>query len=87
MIMINNDDIVDVDVIWALGLKQDKFEKPKITEEAGLKDIVDKSEKDVILSTLESCDWNVSQAAQKLNLERSHLYKKMNKYDIKRPSD
>lgn len=87
MIMINNDDIVDVDVIWALGLKQDKYEKPKIVEEVGLKDMVDKSEKDVILATLESCDWNVSQAAQKLNLERSHLYKKMSKYDIKRPSN
>jgi two-component system nitrogen regulation response regulator NtrX len=87
MIMINNDDIVDIDVIWALGLKQDKLEKPKPEQEIGLKDIVDKSERGVIISTLESCDWNVSQAAQKLNLERSHLYKKMNKYGIKRPPD
>ncbi|HGJ66357.1 TPA: sigma-54-dependent Fis family transcriptional regulator [bacterium] len=85
MIMINNDDIVDIDVVWALGLKQDKLEKLKSEQEIGLKDIVDKSERGIIISTLESCDWNVSQAAQKLNLERSHLYKKMNKYGIKRP--
>jgi two-component system nitrogen regulation response regulator NtrX len=87
LIMIDHDNIVDVDVNWALELGQDKIEKPKIIQEAGLKDIVDKSEKDIIISTLESCDWNVSLAAQKLNLERSHLYKKMNKYGIKRPSD
>jgi two-component system nitrogen regulation response regulator NtrX len=86
MIMVDQDDVVDLDVNWALEINQPKTEKPKDTQESGLKDKISQSEKDIILSALEANNWNVSLAAQQLNLERSHLYKKMTKYGIKRPT-
>jgi two-component system nitrogen regulation response regulator NtrX len=86
LIMVDQDDIVDLDVNWALEINQPKTEKPKDSQESGLKDKVSQSEKDIILSALEANNWNVSLVAQQLNLERSHLYKKMAKYGIKRPT-
>jgi two-component system nitrogen regulation response regulator NtrX len=85
LIMVDHDEIVEVDVNWALGIKQP--EKPKTLTEQGLKDMVGQSEKELIISALESNNWNVSLAAQQLNLERSHLYKKMTKYGISRPQN
>jgi len=49
-----------------------------------LKDAVRKAEKDIILSNLESTGWNVSQTAEVLGLERSHLHRKMKQYDLQR---
>jgi two-component system nitrogen regulation response regulator NtrX len=86
MIMVDQDDVVDLDVNWALEINQPKTEKSKDSQESGLKDKISQSEKDIILSALEANNWNVSLAAQQLNLERSHLYKKMTKYGIKRPT-
>jgi two-component system nitrogen regulation response regulator NtrX len=85
LIMVDHDEIVEVDVNWALGIKQP--EKLKTLTEQGLKDMVGQSEKELIISALESNNWNVSLAAQHLNLERSHLYKKMAKYGISRPQN
>jgi two-component system nitrogen regulation response regulator NtrX len=85
LIMIDHDDVVEVDVNWAL--EQNKPEKLKIVQDTGLKDMVSQSEKELIISTLKANSWNVSLAAQQLNLERSHLYKKMAKYGIRRPQD
>ncbi|MDQ1316413.1 MAG: two-component system, NtrC family, nitrogen regulation response regulator NtrX, partial [Candidatus Poribacteria bacterium] len=85
LIMIDHDEVVEVDVNWAL--EQNKPEKLKIVQDTGLKDMVSQSEKELIISTLKANSWNVSLAAQQLNLERSHLYKKMNKYGIRRPQE
>ena len=85
LIMIDHDEVVEVDVNWAL--EQNKPEKLKIVQDTGLKDMVSQSEKELIISTLKANSWNVSLAAQQLNLERSHLYKKMAKYGIRRPQD
>ena len=85
LIMIDHDEVVEVDVNWALD--QNKPERLKIVQDTGLKDMVSQSEKELIISTLKANSWNVSLAAQQLNLERSHLYKKMNKYGIHRPQD
>jgi len=85
LIMVDHDEIVEVDVNWALGIR--KPEKPKTLTEQGLKDMVSQSEKELILSALEANNWNVSLTAQHLNLERSHLYKKMTKCGIRRPQD
>ena len=47
-----------------------------------LKEAVNAYEKEYIESALKEAGGNVSQAAQQLGLERSHLYKKMRKYGI-----
>lgn len=37
---------------------------------------------EMILSTLERCDWNVSQAARELRISRSTLYRKLRQYKV-----
>ena len=44
----------------------------------------DKAEELFILQKLRAHDWNVSQTAETIGIQRSHLYNKMNKYDIER---
>jgi two-component system nitrogen regulation response regulator NtrX len=41
-------------------------------------------EKEFILSKLREYNWNVSQAARALGLERSYLYRKMKTYGIEK---
>lgn len=52
-----------------------------------LKESLDNFERHIILQTLKNNDWNVSKSAESLQLERSHLYKKMRGYGITRESD
>ncbi len=47
--------------------------------------MLDMSEKEIILSALKANQWNISQTAKQLKMERSYLHKKMNKYGIKKP--
>jgi DNA-binding NtrC family response regulator len=44
-------------------------------------------EKAIILAALERHRWRMTRAARELNLERSHLYKKMKALGIERPAD
>jgi two-component system nitrogen regulation response regulator NtrX len=43
------------------------------------------AERDVVRSALEACGWNVSNAAELLKLERSHLHKKIKALGLERP--
>jgi transcriptional regulator of acetoin/glycerol metabolism len=36
---------------------------------------------------LERCDWNISQAAKTLKIDRTTLYGKIKKYDLQQPRD
>ncbi|MEL6634939.1 MAG: sigma-54 dependent transcriptional regulator, partial [Bacteroidota bacterium] len=44
----------------------------------------DHVEKSFILQKLEQNNWNISKTAELLDIQRSHLYNKMDKFDIKR---
>lgn len=46
----------------------------------------DHVEKQFILQKLEANNWNISKTAETLDIQRSHLYNKMEKYSIKRDS-
>jgi DNA-binding NtrC family response regulator len=46
----------------------------------------DRAEREYILSTLQSCDWNISRAATLLGLERTNLHKKMRALGLRRES-
>ncbi|WNJ21537.1 helix-turn-helix domain-containing protein [Pontibacter sp. G13] len=41
-------------------------------------------EKNFILKKLEANNWNISKTAEQMDIQRSHLYNKMEKYGIKR---
>jgi two-component system nitrogen regulation response regulator NtrX len=57
---------------------------PEEGEESGLKGKVARSEIDTIRRALESADWNVTQAAAGLGIDRTNLHRKMRKYGIGR---
>jgi transcriptional regulator of acetoin/glycerol metabolism len=50
----------------------------------GLRDMRDLVERDYILKTLEEHDWNVTQAAQALGIERTNLHKKIKQHGLAR---
>jgi DNA-binding NtrC family response regulator len=47
----------------------------------------DMAEKLFIQHKLEAHEWNISRTAESIGIQRSHLYNKMNKYDIERSDD
>src|SRR5262245_28124206 len=57
---------------------------PDEGEDAGLKGRVARSEIETIRRALESADWNVTQAAAGLGIDRTNLHRKMRKYGIAR---
>ena len=50
-----------------------------------LSQMMDTAEAQCILAALEEFNWNIRRTAEALAVERSNLYKKMNKYGISRP--
>ena len=52
-----------------------------------LLEMVDEAEANLILETLEANSWNIKRTAEQLKIERSNFYKKLTKYNIKRPDD
>ena len=65
--------------------------RPKETAAAGearersLKDARDSFERAYILAELHINDWNVTRTAERLGIERSHLYRKLKAYNINAP--
>ena len=57
---------------------------PEEGEDAGLKGKVARSEIDSIRRALDAADWNVTQAAAGLGIDRTNLHRKMRKYGIAR---
>jgi len=57
---------------------------PDEGEDAGLKGKVARSEIESIRRALEAADWNVTQAAAGLGIDRTNLHRKMRKYGIAR---
>ncbi|MGE5402074.1 MAG: sigma-54-dependent transcriptional regulator [Ignavibacteriales bacterium] len=50
-------------------------------------DFKEKAERAFILKQLEANEWNISKTAELLDIQRSHLYAKMKKYDIEKGKD
>lgn len=57
---------------------------PEESGDAGLRGRVARSEMDSIRRALEAADWNVTQAAAGLGIDRTNLHRKMRKYGIAR---
>jgi two-component system nitrogen regulation response regulator NtrX len=59
---------------------------PGSEEPAGLRHEIEKRESDAIRKALESANWNVTQAAAGLGIDRTNLHRKMRKYGLSRRS-
>ena len=46
----------------------------------------DKAERDTILATLKQCQWNVTEAARRLGMDRGYLHRKIKRYGLVRES-
>jgi two-component system nitrogen regulation response regulator NtrX len=76
--------LVRGDDITAMDLNPWLESPPEEGEDAGLKGRVARSEIDSIRRALEAAEWNVTQAAAGLGIDRTNLHRKMRKYGIAR---
>jgi two-component system nitrogen regulation response regulator NtrX len=76
--------LVEGDTISAADLMPWLESPPDENEDAGLRGRVARSEIDSIRRALEAADWNVTQAAAGLGIDRTNLHRKMRKYGIAR---
>ena len=67
-------------------LLQPALSTPLYKPGTALSQMMDVAESECILAALEEYNWNIRRTAEALAVERSNLYKKMNKYGISRPS-
>ena len=81
-----NKNTIDADDIEMPGSKHSKVLTDLINRNMSLNDFQNESEKLFLMKMLNDYDYNVTQTAEALQIQRSHLYKLMNKYDIPLPS-
>jgi DNA-binding NtrC family response regulator len=55
-----------------------------IAEEDTFQQFKERMERDYLIRKLQEHDWNISRTAKAIGIQRSHIYNKINKYDIER---
>ena len=76
--------LVDGDLIGDADMLPSLESQPGDAEDSGLKGKVARSEIESIRHALDAADWNVTQAAAGLGIDRTNLHRKMRKYGISR---
>ncbi len=94
LIMVPREIILSEDVAAVLPVASETVISTDITpvslepqSNSSLQKMVDQAEKSFVLQALDANRWNVKQTAEQLKIERSNFYKKLTKYNIKRPDD
>ena len=80
-------DAIDADAVEQILQPADhKSDDLNELAEAGnnFQDFKESAERLFLVRQLEKNDWNISQTAEKIGIQRSHLYNKMKKYNIER---
>ena len=88
LIMVKRDIILPSDVADVLPITDQTHVSDAAAtyqQNTPLSTMVDAAESQCILAALHDNGWNIRQTADALEVERSNLYKKMNKYNIVRP--
>jgi two-component system, NtrC family, nitrogen regulation response regulator NtrX len=90
LIMVARDVILAEDVMDVLPIPRDSAPASALATtqfQAGksLQEMADEAEANIILQALDANDWNIKRTAEQLKIERSNFYKKLTKYNIKRP--
>ncbi len=83
IIMISNETVTKENVISMLPVVQQKADN-FIDISNSFQEFKEKSEKAFIQKQLEINNWNISKTAEILDIQRSHLYNKMKKYNIEK---
>jgi two-component system nitrogen regulation response regulator NtrX len=77
--------MVSSDTIEASDLPSNFFDYSRplpSVEKMDLKNARNEFEKDFIIQVLESSNWNITEASQKLGIERTNLHRKIRQYNI-----
>jgi len=83
MILAEGDRVEAADVERLAGSGPDGVEVA-FTDAATFAEFKDRAERSYVLHKLREFDWNVSETARQLDMPRSNLYKKIEKYDLTR---
>lgn len=83
VIMIPEDNI-SADAIRPLIGVQHSYDNHLINISNSFQEFKEKAERAYIIKQLEANDWNISKTAEIMDIQRSHLYSKMKKYNITR---
>ncbi len=86
LIITSDKDVIDEDDIELSGSRQSKEFSDLFNKNMSLNDFQNESEKIFILKMLNDYKFNISKTAEALDIQRSHLYKLLTKYDIPTPS-
>jgi DNA-binding NtrC family response regulator len=81
-----DNDIIEEEDIDLPGSRQSKELTDLMNKDLSLNDFQNESEKLFLLKMLNDYKYNISQTAEALKIQRSHLYKLMGKYKIPTPS-
>lgn len=85
LVILSEQKITDEDVInYAQSPKSGGSPKDLYERFEKFQDFKDHIEKEFILHRLNKNGWNVSKTAEELDIQRSHLYNKIEKYNLKR---
>ena len=84
VIMASGESITAADVSAALPANAAVPAGAGVTTEGALRDVMAQVERQVILDALERTNWVMAAAARELDLERSHLYKKLKAHGIQK---
>jgi DNA-binding NtrC family response regulator len=89
MVIMSGDRIAPADVPEGVGPRAAPAPAPGTADlsrygEVPLKELRDLVERDYILKKLEEHDWNITQAAQALGVERTNLHKKIKQHGLSR---
>ncbi len=79
-------DVIEYEDIEFTGSKHSKEFSELLNKNMTLNDFQNESEKIFILKMLNDYKFNVSQTAEALEIQRSHLYNLINKYNISKPA-
>lgn len=74
----------DVEKLIFSGSRENKKLDLLVNETQKFKRFKEQAERLFLLGKLEENDWNISQTAKAIDIQRSHMYNKMKKYDIER---
>src|SRR5690625_2038378 len=74
----------DIDDLTLTGTRKSQESESLIDSIETFQDFKESSERLFLLRKLDENDWNISQTAEAIDIQRSHMYNKMKKYDIER---
>ena len=85
--LLASDSLIEKEDVEGLSLTRTKNTgklEHMIDEIEHFQEFKESAEREFLMRKLEQYDWNISQTAEAIDIQRSHMYTKMKKYDIER---